>query len=55
VLTPPDNGHIPIDSQWKAPKKASDLPADGNVTIWVVTRDERGGVSWSSRGFVIGP
>jgi hypothetical protein len=52
-LTPPDNGHIPTDSQWKAPKKSSDLPADGHVTLWVVTRDERGGVSFASRAFVV--
>jgi hypothetical protein len=54
-LTTPDNGHIPTDSQWKAPKKASDLPADGRVTLWVVTRDERGGASFSSRTFVVAP
>lgn len=54
-LTTPDNGHIPTDSQWKAPKKSGDLPADGHVTLWVVTRDERGGVSFSSRAFVVAP
>ena len=54
VLTPPDNGHIPIDSQYKPPKLA-ELPADGLVTIWVVTRDERAGASWSSRKLVLAP
>jgi hypothetical protein len=54
VLTPPDNGHIPIDSQWKPPK-ADALPADGNVTVWIVARDERGGVGFERRSFVVTP
>jgi hypothetical protein len=53
-LTAPANGHIPIDSQWKAPK-VDKLPADGNVTVWIVARDERAGSSWMSRKFVITP
>jgi hypothetical protein len=53
-LTPPANGHIPIDSQWKPPK-ADQLPADGNVTVWIVARDERAGSSWMSRSFIIQP
>jgi hypothetical protein len=54
-LTVPDNGHIPTDSQWKKPKDGAGLPADGRVTLWVVTRDERGGASFSSRTFVVAP
>ena len=55
VFAPPDNGHIPIDSQYLPPTKAADMPADGNVTIWVVTRDERGGAYWLSRDFTLVP
>jgi hypothetical protein len=54
ILTPPANGHIPIDSQYNPPK-AADIPADGNVTVWIVTRDERAGVSWSSHDFALQP
>ena len=54
LLTPPDNGHIPIDSQWHPPK-ADALPADGNVTVWIVARDERAGAAWLSRKFVLAP
>jgi hypothetical protein len=54
LFTVPDNGHIPIDSQYHPPK-ADALPADGNVTIWVVTRDERAGASWLRRTFVLTP
>jgi hypothetical protein len=54
LLTAPDNGHIPIDSQWKAPKPDK-VPSDGVVTIWVVARDERAGAAWSSRKLVLQP
>ncbi|HTA20572.1 MAG TPA: hypothetical protein VK989_14870, partial [Polyangia bacterium] len=54
VLTPPANGHIPIDSQYNPPK-ADQIPADGHVTVWIVSRDERAGVSWSSQDFVLQP
>jgi len=54
LLSVPESGHIPIDSQYHPPK-ADALPADGNVTIWVVTRDERAGASWLSRTFVLTP
>src|SRR5262249_49490230 len=53
-LSTPANGHIPIDSQWKPPK-AEKIPADGNVYIWVVARDERAGASWTSRQLVLTP
>ena len=54
VLTPPANGHIPIDSQYNPPK-ADQIPADGRVTVWIVARDERAGVSWSSQDFTLQP
>jgi hypothetical protein len=54
VLTAPDNNHIPIDSQWKPPKP-EDLPADGTVTVWIVSRDERAGVAWLRRQFTVTP
>jgi hypothetical protein len=54
LLLPPDNGHIPIDAQWKPPK-AADLPADGVVTLWIVARDERAGSAWLSRTFMATP
>jgi hypothetical protein len=53
-LTTPANGHIPIDSQYHPPKPDA-LPAGGNVTIWIVARDERAGASWTSRTFVLAP
>jgi hypothetical protein len=53
-LAPPDDGKIHIDSQWNPPK-AADLPADGQVTLWVVVRDERAGANWASKTFVITP
>jgi hypothetical protein len=54
LLTPPANGHIPIDAQWKPPS-AANLPADGKVTVWIVARDERAGASWKSRVFMVTP
>jgi hypothetical protein len=54
LLTPPDNGHIPIDSQWKPPAP-DQIPADGMVTIWIVARDERAGSAWLSRKLVLTP
>jgi len=48
----PDNGHIPIDSQYHPPKPA-DIPAGGSVTVWIVVRDERAGVGWMSRTFAV--
>jgi hypothetical protein len=54
VFMTPDNGHIPIDSQYHMPKTA-DIPADGSVTVWIVVRDERAGVGWMSRTFALTP
>jgi hypothetical protein len=54
LLTLPANQHVPIDSKWKPPKP-EELPADGNVTVWVVSRDERAGVAWLSRTFKVTP
>jgi hypothetical protein len=47
ILTSPD-GRVHIDSEWQLPK-ATDMPAFGPVTIWVVVHDERAGTSWLSR------
>jgi hypothetical protein len=46
VIFTPSGGIAHTDSHWTAPGK---VPASGVVTIWVVARDERAGVSWSSR------
>jgi len=48
------DGRVHLDSEYHPPK-ATELPADGTVTIWVVVRDERAGVSWDSRTFSITP
>ncbi|HEY4184722.1 MAG TPA: hypothetical protein VGP07_06605 [Polyangia bacterium] len=53
VLTSPD-GRAHIDSQYNLPKLA-DLPPDGEVTVWIVVRDERAGTSWDSRTFTVTP
>jgi hypothetical protein len=45
---------VPLDSQFEPPK-GDTLPADGVVTIWVVTRDERAGASWMSRTIMLTP
>ena len=45
---------VPLDSQYKPPKGDA-LPKDGVVTIWVVTRDERAGASWTSRKIMVMP
>lgn len=44
--TSPD-GQVHLDSQYNPPA-AKDLPADGNVTIWIVVHDERAGEGWIS-------
>jgi hypothetical protein len=36
----------PLDSEWAAPGDAAEVGAGLDVRIWVVQRDERGGVSW---------
>jgi hypothetical protein len=48
------DGKVHLDSRWNPPK-ATELPADGKVTIWVVARDERAGATWTSRTFTITP
>lgn len=48
------DGRLHLDSEYHPPK-ASELPVDGQVTVWVVVRDERAGVSWDSRSFSITP
>jgi hypothetical protein len=44
--------HVHIESQYTAP---SAMPADANITIWIVVRDERGGASWTTRHIVLAP
>ncbi len=46
LLTSPD-GQVHLDSQYDLPD-ARDLPAGGDVTLWIVVHDERGGVGWFS-------
>lgn len=46
LVTSPD-GQVHLDSQYNPPD-AKDLPADGNVTLWVVVHDERAGAGWIS-------
>jgi hypothetical protein len=41
-----------LQSKYQAP---STMPDDPNVTIWIVTRDERGGASWTSRQITLVP
>lgn len=48
------DGRVHLDSEYTLPKLA-DLPADNNVTIWVVVRDERAGVGWSSKTIRVVP
>jgi hypothetical protein len=39
-------GRVHIESHYTAPKT---MPADPNLTVWIVVRDERGGTSWTRR------
>ena len=48
------NSRLHTDSQYNLPK-ASELPADGQVRIWVVTRDERAGSDWFSTTITVVP
>lgn len=40
------NGRVHIESLYTAPTV---MPANPNLTVWIVTRDERGGASWTTR------
>ena len=40
----------PISASWREPREG-----DGEVRVWVVVRDGRGGTSWESRSLQIGP
>jgi hypothetical protein len=51
--TSPD-GQVHLDSQYNPPD-AQALPADGNVTIWIVVHDERAGDGWISRTLRVVP
>jgi len=42
------------DSEYKLPR-VDQLPPDGNVTIWVVTHDERGGSDWFTTTITVVP
>ncbi len=48
------DGQVHLDSQYNPPD-AKDLPADGNVTIWIVVHDERAGAGWISRTIRVVP
>ena len=48
------DGRAHTDSEY-LPPKATELPADGRVTVWVVIRDERAGASWDSRTLLLSP
>jgi hypothetical protein len=52
-FTSPD-GKVHLDSEYNPPKE-KDLPADGNVTIWIVVHDERAGVGWITRRIRVVP
>jgi hypothetical protein len=43
---------IHLESQYTAP---TTMPADPNVTFWIVVRDERGGASWITRTITLSP
>jgi hypothetical protein len=53
LVTSPD-GRVHLDSQYNLPA-AKDLPADGNVTLWIVVHDERAGVGWISTAIRVVP
>ncbi|MES1204862.1 MAG: hypothetical protein ABUS79_02890 [Pseudomonadota bacterium] len=53
LFTSPD-GQVHLDSQYDPPD-ATGLPADGNVTIWIVVHDERAGAGWISRVIRVRP
>jgi len=53
LVTSPD-GQVHLDSRYNPPA-AKDLPADGNVTLWIVVHDERAGVGWISRSIRVVP
>lgn len=57
--TPPflttEDGMVHTDSEWQPPKKTEIGDGGEQVTIWIVVRDERAGVSWSSRTFNVAP
>ncbi len=53
LVTSPD-GQVHLDSQYNPPD-AKHLPADGDVTIWIVVHDERAGVGWTSTTIRVGP
>jgi len=47
-------GTLHTDSEY-APPKLEELPADGKVTIYIVTHDERAGTDWMSRTIHVVP
>jgi hypothetical protein len=52
ILAPGTRLHT--DSEYGLPK-ASELPPDGKVTIWVITHDERAGSDWMSTTITVVP
>jgi hypothetical protein len=53
LVTSPD-GQVHLDSQYNPPDEKN-LPADGNVTIWIVVHDERAGAGWISKTLRVVP
>jgi hypothetical protein len=53
LVTSPD-GQVHLDSQYNPPA-AKDLPADGNVTLWIVVHDERAGAGWITKTIRVVP
>jgi hypothetical protein len=47
-------GTLHTDSEYVLPK-LEDLPADGKVSIWIVTHDERAGSDWFKRTITVVP
>lgn len=48
IRSKPDRAHL--ESKYQAPRI---MPADPNVTFWIVVRDERGGSSWIKGHFLL--
>jgi hypothetical protein len=58
-LPPGFTGTVHLESKYDAPASLDGLPLDGDgngqVTVWITVRDERGGESWAKRQLLITP
>ena len=43
------SGMLHTDAEWLPLLKPTAVPADGQVTIWIVVQDERAGTAWAKR------